>query len=154
MAPTQVQISTSVLQRLIKEEASYYKELDQQKVRIAKIERGEVEDVENQEYQLKQEVSEEERLNAAPPCDEISDGVDLWAAKRTRRDQGCHTWREREDHERPRKAGERIGRQFQSPGSFLMLIGAQDQAANEDERSKAMDVLKQAKEAQKDGPVG
>ena len=56
MAPSQVQIATGVLQRLIKEEQSYYKEMEQQKARISKIERGEGDDVDNKEFQLKQEV--------------------------------------------------------------------------------------------------
>ena len=57
MAPSQVQIATGALQRLVKEETSYFKELDQQKARIAKLEKGEGDDPDNQEFQLKQEVS-------------------------------------------------------------------------------------------------
>ena len=58
MAPSQVQIATSALQRLMKEEKSYYKELEQQQTRISKLEKGEGGDSEgNEEYQLKQEVS-------------------------------------------------------------------------------------------------
>ena len=58
MAPSQVQIATSALQRLMKEEKSYYKELEQQQTRITKLEKGEGGDSEgNEEYQLKQEVS-------------------------------------------------------------------------------------------------
>ncbi len=56
MAPSQVQIATGVLQRLVKEEQSYYKEMDQQKARISKIEKGEGDDAENRDFQLKQEV--------------------------------------------------------------------------------------------------
>ena len=57
MAPSQVQIATSALQRLMKEEKSYYKELEQQQTRISKLEKGEGGDSEgNEEYQLKQEV--------------------------------------------------------------------------------------------------
>lgn len=69
MAPSQLQIATSVLQRLVKEEASYHKELEQQQARIAKLEAkakakqdgngaGEEDDDDdgNAEFQLKQEV--------------------------------------------------------------------------------------------------
>lgn len=54
MAPSQLQIATSSLQRLLKEEASYYKEQEQQEARIAKLEK-ETGD-ENHEFQIKQEV--------------------------------------------------------------------------------------------------
>ncbi len=67
MAPTQVQIATSVLQRLMKEEASYHKELEQQKARIVKLEKGETEDSENLEYQLKQERKGLEETKAVIP---------------------------------------------------------------------------------------
>ena len=56
MAPSQVQIATGVLQRLVKEEQSYYKEMDQQKARISKLEKGEGDDAENMDFQLRQEV--------------------------------------------------------------------------------------------------
>lgn len=52
-APSQLRIATSSLQRLVKEEASYYKELEQQQARISKINIG---DDENAEFMLKQEV--------------------------------------------------------------------------------------------------
>jgi hypothetical protein len=54
-APSQLAIQTSALQRLVKEEASYHKELEQQEVRIAKLEQGD--DDENAEYTLRQEAS-------------------------------------------------------------------------------------------------
>lgn len=54
--PTQLSIATSSLNRLIKEESSYHKELGEQQARIAKLERGEGADDENAEYQLRQEV--------------------------------------------------------------------------------------------------
>jgi hypothetical protein len=54
-APSQLAIQTSVLQRLVKEEASYHKELEHQEVRIAKLEQGG--DDENAEYTLRQEAS-------------------------------------------------------------------------------------------------
>jgi hypothetical protein len=54
-APSQLAIQSSALQRLVKEEASYHKELEQQEVRIAKLEQGD--DDENAEYTLRQEAS-------------------------------------------------------------------------------------------------
>lgn len=53
--PSKLTISTSSLQRLVKEEASYHKELSQQQARITKLEQPSED--ENAEYQLKQEVS-------------------------------------------------------------------------------------------------
>ena len=50
-APSQLAIATSVVTRLVKEEASYHKELDQQKARIAKLEANN-----GDEYELRQEV--------------------------------------------------------------------------------------------------
>ncbi len=59
-APSQLAIATSSLQRLGKEEASYHKELEQQKKSIEKLEKNQTEEAEdergNQEFQLKQEV--------------------------------------------------------------------------------------------------
>jgi hypothetical protein len=63
MAPSQLQIATGVLQRLVKEEASYHKELASQQARIDRLEKAQSEgnaDAEgdgNEEYQLRQEVS-------------------------------------------------------------------------------------------------
>lgn len=54
--PSPLAIATSSLQRLVKEEASYYKELEKQEERLKKIEASTEED-ENREYTLKQEVS-------------------------------------------------------------------------------------------------
>jgi tubulin-specific chaperone A len=54
--PSQLSIATSSVQRLMKEEASYYKELQQQEARLEKAQAAEDED-ENAEYQLKQEAS-------------------------------------------------------------------------------------------------
>ena len=53
--PSQLTIYTSAVNRLVKEEASYYKELEQQQARVAKLKQGGDED-ENAEFQLKQEV--------------------------------------------------------------------------------------------------
>jgi hypothetical protein len=54
--PSQLSIVTSSVQRLVKEEASYYKELQQQEARLEKALAAKDED-ENAEYQLKQEAS-------------------------------------------------------------------------------------------------
>ena len=52
--PSRLSIATSSLQRLVKEESSYHKELEQQEARIKKLEQGSED--ENAEFQLKQEV--------------------------------------------------------------------------------------------------
>lgn len=52
--PSKLGVATSALMRLVKEEASYHKEMEQQEARIKKLESN-TED-ENAEYQLKQEV--------------------------------------------------------------------------------------------------
>lgn len=60
MAPSQINIATSSLQRLLKEEASYYKEQQQQEARIQKLEKegpAAADSDGNQEFVLKQEVS-------------------------------------------------------------------------------------------------
>ncbi|KAF2244869.1 tubulin binding cofactor A [Trematosphaeria pertusa] len=51
--PSKLGVATSALMRLVKEEASYHKEMEQQEARIKKLESN-TED-ENAEYQLKQE---------------------------------------------------------------------------------------------------
>jgi hypothetical protein len=53
--PSQITIATSSLKRLVKEEASYHKELKSQEERLEKLLARTDED-ENAEYQLKQEV--------------------------------------------------------------------------------------------------
>lgn len=56
MAPrSQLEIFTSSVQRLVKEEASYHNEIKQQSERVQKLESQEGGD-ENREYMLKQEV--------------------------------------------------------------------------------------------------
>jgi tubulin-specific chaperone A len=52
--PSKLAIATSSVKRLVKEEASYHKELAQQEARIKKLEEGSEDD--NAEFQLKQEV--------------------------------------------------------------------------------------------------
>jgi tubulin-specific chaperone A len=57
MAPrTQLEITTSSVIRLVKEEASYHNELQQQAERIKKLEADTTDGDENREYTLKQEV--------------------------------------------------------------------------------------------------
>lgn len=57
MAPSQLQIATSSLQRLVKEEASYHKELESQRKRIADLESQTDDQDENRDFKIKQEVS-------------------------------------------------------------------------------------------------
>lgn len=52
--PSKLAVATSSTLRLVKEEASYHKELEQQEKRIKKLETS---TDENAEYQLKQEVT-------------------------------------------------------------------------------------------------
>ena len=54
MAPSQLAVATSALNRLVKEEGSYHKELEQQQARLKKQE-ADQED-ENAEYLVRQEV--------------------------------------------------------------------------------------------------
>lgn len=53
--PSQLTISTGAVQRLVKEESSYHKELKSQEARLEKL-LGSKDEDENAEYQLKQEV--------------------------------------------------------------------------------------------------
>ncbi|KAG0650727.1 hypothetical protein D0Z07_2313 [Hyphodiscus hymeniophilus] len=64
--PSQLAIATSSLQRLVKEEASYYKELQQQEARLEKSQTSKDED-ENAEYQIKQERAAIEETKAVFP---------------------------------------------------------------------------------------
>jgi len=52
--PSKLKIATGVVTRLVKEEKSYHKEIEQQEARIKKAETNEGD--ENAEYTLKQEV--------------------------------------------------------------------------------------------------
>ena len=54
--PSQLSIATGSLTRLVKEEASYHRELEEQNARIAKLEQGGDSSDENAEYTLRQEV--------------------------------------------------------------------------------------------------
>ena len=53
--PSKLSVATSAVQRLVKEEASYHKEQEQQEARIKKLQQPDSSD-ENAEYLLKQEV--------------------------------------------------------------------------------------------------
>jgi hypothetical protein len=55
-APSPLAIATSVLNRLVKEEVSYHKELEQQNAKIAKLEAGEGADDQNADFILRQQV--------------------------------------------------------------------------------------------------
>jgi tubulin-specific chaperone A len=59
--PSQLAIATSAVNRLVKEEASYHKELEQQQARIEKLKQASS-DEENAEWNLKQEVCDSDRL--------------------------------------------------------------------------------------------
>ncbi|KAK5117189.1 hypothetical protein LTR85_008957 [Meristemomyces frigidus] len=63
--PSQLSIATSTLNRLVKEEASYHKELEQQQASIAKLEQGGGD--ENAEYVLRQERKAVEETKAIFP---------------------------------------------------------------------------------------
>ncbi|KAL4889755.1 tubulin binding cofactor A [Aspergillus ambiguus] len=67
MAPrSPLEIATASVQRLVKEEASYHRELQQQTERIQRLE-SEAGDDENREYMLKQErLALEETKNVLP----------------------------------------------------------------------------------------
>lgn len=58
--PSQLSIATSSLNRLVKEEASYHKELEHQQASIAKLEQGGGD--ENLEYTLRQEVGRQYKI--------------------------------------------------------------------------------------------
>ncbi|GAB7360870.1 hypothetical protein MBLNU230_g0856t1 [Neophaeotheca triangularis] len=65
--PSQLAIATSSLNRLVKEEASYHKELEQQQSRIAKLESNPDSENENAEYELRQEKKAAEETKAVFP---------------------------------------------------------------------------------------
>lgn len=54
--PSQLAIATSSLNRLVKEEASYHKEMEQQQASIAKLEQGSNDEDENADFTLRQQV--------------------------------------------------------------------------------------------------
>ncbi|TVY83638.1 Tubulin-specific chaperone A [Lachnellula suecica] len=74
--PSQISISTSAVTRLVKEEASYHKELVSQESRLEKLLKSEDGD-ENKEYQVKQEKTaiEETRAVFPPLRQRIADAV-------------------------------------------------------------------------------
>ncbi|GFF50397.1 putative tubulin-specific chaperone Rbl2 [Aspergillus lentulus] len=78
MAPrSQLEIATSSVERLVKEEASYHRELQQQTERIQKLESQEAGEDENREYMLKQErLALEETKKVLPSLKQkIDEGV-------------------------------------------------------------------------------
>ncbi|KAF2012001.1 tubulin binding cofactor A [Aaosphaeria arxii CBS 175.79] len=64
--PSKLAVATSSVIRLVKEEASYHKELEQQEARIKKLEANPAED--NSEYQIKQERQALEETKAVLPA--------------------------------------------------------------------------------------
>ncbi|KAJ8071723.1 hypothetical protein OCU04_002039 [Sclerotinia nivalis] len=74
--PSQLSIATSSVARLVKEEASYHKELISQQARLKKLEEATEED-ENREYSLKQERAAIEETKAVfPPLRErLADAI-------------------------------------------------------------------------------
>ncbi|KAF7901055.1 hypothetical protein BTUL_0044g00700 [Botrytis tulipae] len=74
--PSQLAIATSSVARLVKEEASYHKELVSQQARLKKLEEATEED-ENREYSLKQERAAIEETKAVfPPLRErLADAI-------------------------------------------------------------------------------
>ncbi|KAJ9615195.1 tubulin folding cofactor A [Cladophialophora chaetospira] len=112
MAPSQIQIAISSLQRLLKEEQSYFKEQAQQEGRINKLENQANGSDENHEYQLKQERKALEETKAVIP----------------------------QMRDRITNAREKLENML-------------DTATNEEERNTAVEILKKAKEEQKDDPI-
>jgi len=55
-APSRLQIATSSLERLLKEESSYHKELEQGQARVHRLE-TETSNDQNADYMLRQEVN-------------------------------------------------------------------------------------------------
>ena len=68
-APSRLQIATSSLERLLKEESSYHKELEQGKARVQRLE-GEKSTDDNAEYMIRQEV-----LNPPPVFESHADSI-------------------------------------------------------------------------------
>ncbi|GAB1734620.1 hypothetical protein NU195Hw_g9014t1 [Hortaea werneckii] len=65
--PSQLSLATGSLTRLVKEEASYHRELEEQNARIAKLEQGGDSSDENAEYTLRQERRAAEETKAVFP---------------------------------------------------------------------------------------
>lgn len=70
-APSRLQIATSSLERLLKEESSYHKELEQGKARVHRLE-GEKSTDDNAEYMIRQEVPTSLPLSG-PRADNIAE---------------------------------------------------------------------------------
>jgi hypothetical protein len=80
--PSKLTVATSSLTRLVKEEASYHKEMEQQQARIKKLEAGS--DEENAEFMLRQEVLHFNQV-------QDNDVAKLHLETRPRGDQDGHT---------------------------------------------------------------
>lgn len=100
MAPrSQLEIHTGSVLRLVKEEASYHRELKEQTERVQKLEAQTGGDDENREYTLKQEVCRSPFslffffFFKAPKWDI---GTDLKTATRAGRDEECSAFVEAE----------------------------------------------------------
>lgn len=65
-APSRLEIATSSLERLLKEESSYHKELEQGQARVQRLEQQPGTD-ENAEYMLRQEVRRGPASSAPKP---------------------------------------------------------------------------------------
>lgn len=107
--PSKLGVATSALLRLVKEEASYHKELEQQEARIAKLESSTGD--ENAEYQLKQEVCVAMRSRRCTPNAD-SRSVKLSKRPRTfcplcepKSPKLCRTWSRNLYSEKPRSRG-------------------------------------------------
>ncbi|KAI9761676.1 MAG: hypothetical protein M4579_000910 [Chaenotheca gracillima] len=76
-APSPLSIATSSVLRLVKEEGSYHKELEQQEARLQRFQNGGSAEDENAEYQLKQEKRAIDETKAIFPQlrKRIEDGV-------------------------------------------------------------------------------
>ncbi|TVY50962.1 Tubulin-specific chaperone A [Lachnellula cervina] len=75
--PSQIAIATSSVQRLVKEELSYHKELVSQEARLEKLLKSEGDEDGNKEFQVKQEKTaiEETRAVFPPLRQRITDAV-------------------------------------------------------------------------------
>lgn len=59
--PSKLSIATSSVLRLVREEASYHKELEQQEAHVKQLEREDGSDDQNAEFKLRQEVKQNRR---------------------------------------------------------------------------------------------
>ena len=100
--PSKLAIATGVVTRLVKEEASYHKEIEQQEARIKKAETSEGDD--NAEYTLRQEVC------VATKKDIWHTGSNNSTASSPPRNQECSAWHEDQDRAGSGEAGGGAGK--------------------------------------------